>query len=100
MPYRSPPSGVAALISQSVFTPIGQTAVLDAGRGTIDGRIHLVFPGAQAVEPGLLESSGAGDLRQASGDMHQADERCPVAGPGLLAQGYTTISTAFSETAS
>jgi acetylornithine deacetylase/succinyl-diaminopimelate desuccinylase-like protein len=98
MLYYSPPSGFAAPISQSVFVTIGQTPVLDADGGTTDGRfIHPVFPGAEIVELGLPENAGAGDLRQASGGLHQADERCSVAGLGLLAQSYATILTAFGE---
>jgi succinyl-diaminopimelate desuccinylase len=101
MPYYSPPSGFAALVSQSVFATTGQTPVLDAGGGTTDGRfIHPVFPGAEIVELGLPENGGAGDLRQASGGMHQADERCSVADLGLLARSYAAILTAFSEPAS
>jgi succinyl-diaminopimelate desuccinylase len=98
MPYYSPPSGFAALVSRSVFATIGQTPVLDAGGGTTDGRfIHPVFPGAEIVELGLPENGGAGDLRQAFGGMHQADERCSVADLGLLARCYSTILNAFSE---
>jgi acetylornithine deacetylase/succinyl-diaminopimelate desuccinylase-like protein len=98
MPYYSPPSGFATLVSQSVFAMTGQTPVLDAGGGTTDGRfIHPVFPGAEIVELGLPENGDAGDLRQAFGGMHQADECCSVADLGLLAQGYATILTTFSD---
>jgi succinyl-diaminopimelate desuccinylase len=98
MPYYSPPSGFAALVSRSVFATIGQTPVLDAGGGTTDGRfIHPVFPGAEIVELGLPENGGARDPRQASGGMHQADERCSVADLGLLARCYSTILNGFSE---
>jgi acetylornithine deacetylase/succinyl-diaminopimelate desuccinylase-like protein len=97
MPYHSLPSGFATPVSQSVFATIKQTPVLDAGGGTTDGRIiHPVFPGAQIVELGLPEIGGAGDLRQVSGGIHQADERYSVAGLGLPAQGYTAMLTAFS----
>lgn len=101
MPYYSPPSGFATLVSQSVFAITGQTPVLDAGGGTTDGRfIHLVFPGAEIVELGLPENGGVEHLRQASGGMHQVDERCSVADLGRLAQCYATLLTAFSEPAS
>ncbi len=98
MPYYSSPSGFATLVSKSVFATTGQTPVLDAGGGTTDGRfIHPVFPDAEIVELGLPENGGAEDLRQASGGMHQADERCSMADLGRLAQCYATILTAFSE---
>jgi succinyl-diaminopimelate desuccinylase len=101
MPYYSPPSGFAKLVSQSVFAATGQTPVLDAGGGTTDGRfIHPIFPGAEIVELGLPENGGAGDLRQASGGMHQADERCSVADLGRLVRCYSTILDAFSESVS
>jgi succinyl-diaminopimelate desuccinylase len=100
MPYYSPPSGFARLVSQSVFATIGQTPVLDAGGGTTDGRfIHPVFPSAEIVELGLPENGGGGDLRQASGGMHKVDERCSVADLGRLARCYAAILTAFSEPA-
>jgi acetylornithine deacetylase/succinyl-diaminopimelate desuccinylase-like protein len=96
MPYHSPPSGFATLVSQSDFLATGQTPVLDAGGSTTDGRfIHPVFPDAEIVELGFPENGG--DLRQAFGGMHQADERCSVADLGRLAQSYATILTAFSE---
>jgi succinyl-diaminopimelate desuccinylase len=98
MPYYSPPSGFATLVSQSVFATTGQTPVLDAGGGTTDGRfIHPVFPDAEIVELGLPENGGAGNLTHASGGMHQADERCSVADLGRLAQCYAAILTAFSQ---
>jgi succinyl-diaminopimelate desuccinylase len=101
MPYYSPPSGFAALVSQSVFATVGQAPVLDAGGGTTDGRfIHPVFPSAEIVELGLPEKGGAGDPRQASGGMHQADERCSVADLGRLTQCYSAILNAFSESVS
>jgi succinyl-diaminopimelate desuccinylase len=101
MPYYSPPSGFAKLVSQSVHATTGKTPVLDAGGGTTDGRfIHPVFPAAEIVELGLPENGGAGDLSRASGGMHQADERCSVADLGRLAQCYITILRAFSEPAS
>jgi succinyl-diaminopimelate desuccinylase len=100
MPYYSPPSGFATLVSQSVLAITGQKPVLDASGGTTDGRfIHPVFPGAEIVELGLPENGGAGHLKQASGGMHQIDERCSVADLGRLAQCYATILTAFSEPA-
>jgi acetylornithine deacetylase/succinyl-diaminopimelate desuccinylase-like protein len=71
---------------------------LDAGGGTTDGRfIHPVFPGAEILELGLPENGGVEHLRQASGGMHQVDERCSVADLGRLAQCYATILTALSE---
>jgi hypothetical protein len=98
MPYHSPPSGFASLVSQSVFATTGQTPVMNAGEGKTVGRIiHLVFPGAEIVELGLPEKGDAGALRQAAGGMHQAGERCRVTSLGLLAQDYGTILTAFSE---
>jgi succinyl-diaminopimelate desuccinylase len=98
IPYYSPPSGFAALVSQSVFATTGLTPVLDAGGGTTDGRfIHPVFPGAEIIELGLPENGGTDNLRQISGGMHQADERCSVADLGRLAQCYAAILTAFGE---
>jgi acetylornithine deacetylase/succinyl-diaminopimelate desuccinylase-like protein len=98
MPYHPPPSVFATLVSQSDFLATGQTPVLDAGGSTTDGRfIHPVFPGAEVVELGFPENGGAGDLRQAFGGMHQADERCSVADLGRLARSYAAILTAFSE---
>jgi succinyl-diaminopimelate desuccinylase len=101
MPYYSPPSRFAALVSQSLLATTGQAPVLDAGGGTTDGRfIHPLFPGAEIVELGLPENGGAESLRPASGGMHQVDERCSVADLGRLTQCYATILTAFDESAS
>jgi acetylornithine deacetylase/succinyl-diaminopimelate desuccinylase-like protein len=81
-----------------VFATTGKTLFLEAGGGPADGRfIHAVFPGAEIVDLGLPENGGAGDLRQASAGMHQADECCSVADPGRLAQCFATILAAFSE---
>jgi hypothetical protein len=101
MPDRSPPSGSATLVSQSIFATIEQTPVLEAGGGTAGDRIiHLVFPGAQIDQLGFPESGSARDLGQVSGGMYQAAECCSVVGLDLMAQRHTTILTAFSEPAS
>ena len=98
LPYYSPPSSFATLVSRSVFATIGQTPVLDAGGGTTDGRfIHPVFPGVEIVELGLPEDGGARDPRHLSGGMHQADERCSVIDLGRLAQCYSAILNAFND---
>ncbi len=98
MPYYSPPSRFAELVSQTVSSMMGAAPIVDARGGTTDARfVPLFFPRAEIVELGLPENGGEGEGVQARGGMHQADERCSLSDLSALTECYFQLISRFGQ---